>query len=82
MTEWAGNSHCFGHFRYWGLSRHGVLTSVALPVNLRARQPGSEERDMAAQLLHADPVLLLASRLFMADWRHRTKKLHTAVAER
>jgi Transposase DDE domain len=59
LAGWAGYGYCPSHSRYfWGLRLHLVCTPTGLPITFALTNPKADERDVAIDLLEAEPALL------------------------
>ena len=59
MVGWAGYGYCASHSRYfWGLRLHLICTPAGLPVTFALTNPKIDEREVARDLLEAEPGLL------------------------
>jgi hypothetical protein len=61
LAGWAGYGYCASHSRFfWGLRLHLICTVAGLPVAFALANPKIDERDVARDLLEAEPELLAA----------------------
>jgi hypothetical protein len=70
LAGFAGYGYCASHSRYfWGLRLHLICTPAGLPVTFALTNPKIDERDVARDLLEAEPGLLAArpSQTLIAD---------------
>jgi hypothetical protein len=59
LAGFAGYGYCASHSRYfWGLRLHLICTPTGLPVTFALTNPKVDEREVARDLLEAEPELL------------------------
>jgi transposase len=70
LAGWAGYGYCASHSRFfWGLRLHLLATPAGLPIAFALANPKTDEREVARDLLEADPDLLAtrAGQTIIAD---------------
>lgn len=74
LVGWAGYGYCASHSRFfWGLRLHLIATPSGLPVAFALTNPKADEREVAADLIAADPRLHReGSQILISDKGYRS----------
>jgi DDE family transposase len=85
LAGWAGYGYCASHSRYfWGLRLHLICTPSGLPISYALAHPKLDERDVARDLLDADPDLLRTrtGQTLIADKGYASREFESFLTER
>lgn len=82
LAGWASYGYCASHSRwFWGLRLHLVCTPAGLPVTFALANPKIDEREVARDLLEAEPALLRPGQTILADKGYVSKELEAFLSE-
>jgi hypothetical protein len=82
LAGWASYGYCASHSRwFWGLRLHLVCTPAGLPVTFALANPKIDEREVARDLLEAEPALLRPGQRILADKGYVSKEFETFLRE-
>jgi Transposase DDE domain len=84
LAGWAGYGYCASHSRYfWGLRLHLICTPAGLPITFALANPKTDERDVAIDLLEAEPGLFAGrhGQTIIADKGYASAEFERRLAE-
>lgn len=81
LAGWAGYGYSASHSRwFWGLRLHIIATPSGLPIAFALTGPNHDERDVAADMIAADPDLHRQGQTLIADKGYRSAAFEHRLA--